>query len=122
MGSGSYRYYVSTALITEAGTDRPQGWRRAAQEIEDAVIKVLADAMTRPAMLLARFDTAGVPGAQISKMLDRATRFAAALNRSPAERAKVVRDLIETVVIEEDEIMIKVGAASTVARRRRTPR
>src|SRR6201998_802434 len=30
-----YRYYVST----EAGTDRPQGWRLAAQEIEDAVIK-----------------------------------------------------------------------------------
>jgi hypothetical protein len=103
-----YRYYVSTALITEAGTDRPQGWRLAAPEIEDAVIKVLADAMTRPAMLLARFDTAGVPGDQTSKMLDRATRFAAALNRSPAERAKVVRDLIETVVIEEDAIMIRV--------------
>jgi site-specific DNA recombinase len=103
-----YRYYVSTALITEAGTDRPQGWRLAAQEIEDAVIKVLADAMTRPAMLLARFDTAGVPGDQTSKMLDRATRFAAALNRSPAERARVVRDLIETVVIEEDAIMIRV--------------
>jgi site-specific DNA recombinase len=39
-----YRYYVSTALITEPGTDRPQGWRLAAQEIEDAVIKVLSDA------------------------------------------------------------------------------
>src|SRR6202008_4310675 len=43
-----YRYYVST----EAGRDRPQGWRLAAQEIEDAVIKVLADALTRPAILL----------------------------------------------------------------------
>jgi len=99
-----YRYYIST----EAGTDRPQGWRLAAQEIEDAVIKVLADALTRPTMLLERFDTAAVPGDQTSKMLDRATRFAAALNRSPAERAKVVRDLIETVVIEEDAIMIRV--------------
>jgi site-specific DNA recombinase len=99
-----YRYYVST----EAGTDRPQGWRLAAQEVDDAVIKVLADALTRPAMLLERFDTAGVPGDQISKMLDRATRFVAALNRSPAERAKVVRDLIEKVVIEENAIMIRV--------------
>src|SRR3984893_8046584 len=52
-----YRYYVST----EAGSDRPQGWRLAAQEIEDAVINVLADALTRPAMLLERFDTAGIP-------------------------------------------------------------
>src|SRR5438034_1829640 len=103
-----YRYYVSGALITEAGTDRPQGWRLAAQEIEDAVIRVLADALTRPAMLLARFDTAGIPGDQTSRMLDRATRFAAALKRSAAERATVVRDLIEKVVIEEDAIMIRV--------------
>src|SRR6267143_109253 len=68
----------------------------------------LAAALTRPAMLLERFDTAGVPGDQTSRMLDRATRFVAALNRSPAERAKVVRDLIEKVVIEEDAIMIRV--------------
>src|ERR1700726_3581324 len=99
-----YRYYVSA----EAGTDRPQGWRLAAQEIEDAVIKVLADALTRPAMLLEHFDTAGVPGDQTRKLLDRATRFVAALNRSPAERAKVVRDLIEKVVIDEDAIIIRV--------------
>src|SRR6267142_3136567 len=99
-----YRYYVST----EVGTDRPQGWRLAAQEIEDAVIKVLGDALSRPAMLLERFDTAGIPGDQTSRILDRATRFVAALNRSPAERAKVVRDLIEKVVIEEDAIMIRV--------------
>src|SRR6202040_3049390 len=70
--------------------------------------KALSDAMTRPATLLARFDTAGVPGDQPSKILDRATRFAAALDRSPAERAKVVRDLIEKVVIEENAIMIRV--------------
>src|SRR5438034_4652516 len=37
-----YRYYVSAALITETGTDRAQGWRLPAQEIEDAVIRVLA--------------------------------------------------------------------------------
>ena len=30
-----YRCYVSTALITQAGTDRAQGWRLPAQEIED---------------------------------------------------------------------------------------
>src|SRR5947208_5179286 len=111
-----YRYYVSTALITEAGTDRPQGWRLAAQEIEDAVIKVLADALTRPAMLLACFDTAGIPSDQTRKMLDRATRFAAALNRSPAERAKVVRNLIEKVVIEEDAIMIRVRRSPLLGR------
>jgi len=99
-----YRYYVST----KAGTDRPQGWRLAAQEIEDAVIKVLADALTSPAVLLERFGTAGISSDQTRKMLDRATRLAAALHRSPAERAKVVQDLIEKVVIEEDAITIRV--------------
>src|SRR6185312_7977412 len=29
-----YRYYISAALIAEAGTDRAQGWRLAAKEIE----------------------------------------------------------------------------------------
>src|ERR1700736_6783452 len=43
-----YRYYVSAALITDAGTDR-EGWRLAAREIEEAVIRILADALTSPA-------------------------------------------------------------------------
>ena len=30
-----YRCYVSTAVITQAGTDRAQGWRLPAREIED---------------------------------------------------------------------------------------
>jgi len=80
------------------------------------VIKVLADALTRPAMLLERCDTAGIPGDQTSRMLDHATRFAAALHRSPAERAKVVRDLIEKVVIEEDAIMIRVRRSPLLGR------
>src|ERR1700736_5110740 len=103
-----YRYYVSGALITQETTDRAQDWRLPAQEIEDAVIRVLADALTSPPMLLERFGTVGVPGDQTSKMLDRATRLAVALDRSPAQRTKIVRDLIEKVVIEEDAIMIRV--------------
>src|SRR5207253_5468018 len=75
---------------------------------EDAVIRVLADALTSPAILLERFGTAGTPSDQTRKMLDRATRLATALNRSPAERTKVIRDLIEKVVIEENTITIRV--------------
>jgi hypothetical protein len=103
-----YRYYVSGALTTDAGTDGAQGWRLPAQEIEDAVIRVLTDALTSPAMLLERFGTAGIPSDQTRKMLNRATRLAAALNRSPAQRAEVVRDLIEKVAIEENAITIRI--------------
>src|SRR6266852_5975925 len=107
-----YRYYVSGALITEGGTDRAQGWRLPAQEIEDAVIRVLADALTSPARLLERFGTTGIPSDQTRKMLDRATRLAAALKRSPAERAKVIRDLIEKVIVEQQTITIRIRRSS----------
>ena len=60
-----YRYYVSAALITEAGTDRAQAWRLAAREIEEAVIRILADALTSPASLVERFGAAGLPSDQI---------------------------------------------------------
>src|SRR5882757_9000967 len=102
---------TSTALITEAGMDRVQGWRLPAQEIEDAVIRVLADALTSPALLIERFGTA-IPSDKTRKMLDRAIRLAAVLKRSPAERAKVVRDLIEKVVIEENAITIRMRRSS----------
>src|ERR1700719_2851812 len=87
-----YRYYVSAALITEAGTDRAQGWRRAGREIEEAVIRILADALTSPASLVERFGADGMPSDQLRKLLARAARMAAALDGSPEERAKLVRE------------------------------
>jgi hypothetical protein len=103
-----YRYYISAALMIEAGTDRALGWRLPAQEIEGALIRVLADALTNPAVLLQRFGTADTPSEQARKMVARATQLAAALNRSAAEQARVVRDLVETVVVDAKTITIKV--------------
>jgi hypothetical protein len=107
-----YRYYVSAALITEAATDRAPGWRLPAQEIEDAAIRVLAGALTSPSSLLERFSASGIPGEQIRKLLDRATRLAAALKRSPAEQARIVHDLIDKVVLEENRIVVRVRPAA----------
>jgi DNA invertase Pin-like site-specific DNA recombinase len=103
-----YRYYVSAALITDAGTDRAQGWRLAAREIEEAVIRILADALTSPARLVERFGAAGMPGDQVRKLLGRAARMAAALSGSPGERAKLVREFVEKIVIDEKTIIIKL--------------
>jgi DNA invertase Pin-like site-specific DNA recombinase len=115
-----YRYYVSTALITEAGSDRAQGWRLAAREIESAVVRILIDALSSPATLFERLGATEIPSEQARKMIDRATRFAAALNRSPAERAKVVRALIEKVIVEEKTLTIKVAAKRAVGLGRAT--
>jgi DNA invertase Pin-like site-specific DNA recombinase len=103
-----YRYYVSAALITDAGTDRAQGWRLAAREVEEAVIRILADALTSPASLVERFGAAGMPSDQLRKLLSRAARMAAALGGSPAERAKLVRELVEKIIVDEKTIIIKL--------------
>jgi site-specific DNA recombinase len=102
-----YRYYVSAALITEAGTDRAQGWRLAAREVEEAVIRILIDALTSPASLVQRFGSAAKPSGQIRKMIGRAVDIAAALNGSPVQRAKLVRELVEKVIVDEKTLTIK---------------
>src|ERR1700745_807312 len=103
-----YRYYVSAALITEAGTDRAQGRRLAAREIEEAVVRILIEGLTSPAQLIERFDTAGVPSDQIRKMLGRAARLAVALSDPLGERAKLVRGLVKKVVVDDQSLTIKL--------------
>src|SRR5947207_6208033 len=103
-----YRYYISGALITDAGTDRAQGWRLAAREIEEAVIRILSDALTSPARLVERFGVAGMPSDQIRKLLSRAARMAAALGGSPGERVKLVRELVEKIIVADKTIIIKL--------------
>ena len=103
-----YRYYISTALITDAGTDRARGWRLAAREIEEAVIRILTDALTSPASLVERFGAADMPSDQIRKLLGRAARLAAALGGSAGERAKLVRELVGKIIVDEKTIIIKL--------------
>jgi site-specific DNA recombinase len=103
-----YRYYLSAALITGAETDRTQGWRLPAKEIEDCVIRILVDALTNPARLLEQIDTAGMPGGNIRNILGRAARFAAALSRSRGERAQVIERLVEKVTVDEASLIIKM--------------
>jgi DNA invertase Pin-like site-specific DNA recombinase len=103
-----YRYYVSAALITAGAKDDTPSWRLAAQEIEECVIRILVDALISPAKLLDRFGMTGMPSEQVRKMLGRAGRLAAALRGSPAERAKIVRELVEQVIVDDKRIIIKV--------------
>ena len=103
-----YRYYVSAALITEAGTEHPRGWRLAAQQIEDAVIRILIDWLTQPAKLLEPAGEAGIGSDQVRKMLGRAAGLAAALRGSSADRAKIVRALVSRVTVDEKTIVVKV--------------
>ena len=103
-----YRYYVSAGLITDAGTDRAEGWRLAAREIEDAVIRILVDALTCPASLVERIAATGMPGDQLRKLLGRSGCMAAARGGSPGERVKLVRELVEKIIVDEKILTIKL--------------
>ena len=80
----------------------------AAREIEEAVIKILADALTSPASLVERFGAAGMASDQVRKLLSRAARVKAALGGSPGERAKLVHKLVEKIIVDEKTIIIRL--------------
>jgi hypothetical protein len=111
-----YRYYVSAVPITETGADPAQSWRLPAQEVEGVVIRILVEALTNPERLLERFGSGGMPADQIRKMLGRVARLAAALSGSPKDRGKLVRGLVENVIVDEKTIMIKVRLGALLGR------
>src|SRR5205807_5003529 len=74
----------------------------------EAVLRILTDGLTSPSRLVERFGAPGMPSEQIRKLLSRAARLAAALGGSPGERAKLVRDLVEQIIIDEKTIVIKL--------------
>jgi DNA invertase Pin-like site-specific DNA recombinase len=103
-----YRYYVSAALITAGAKDDTPSWRLAAQEIEDCVIRILVDALVSPARVVERFGAAGMPGDQLRRLLSRAARMAAVLDGSAGERAKLVRELVGKIIVDDKTITIKL--------------
>src|SRR5215471_7023453 len=101
-----YRYYISATRVPEAAEDPIQVWRLPAREIEDCVISVLIDALTNPASLLDRLDIADLPSHQMRRLLARTARFAATLGSSHRDRAKVIRGLVERVIVDEKRIVV----------------
>jgi hypothetical protein len=101
-----YRYYISAALSADARREGTQSWRLAAQELEDCVISVLVDALTSPARLLDRLHTPELSSEEMRSLLRRAARLAAALRNKHGDGAKVIRDLVERVVVEEKRIVV----------------
>jgi site-specific DNA recombinase len=101
-----YRYYVSAALITGTAKEG-HGCRLPAEQIEQAVLNTLAEALA-PAGFADRFALTGIPGDQIRRVLGRAARVASSLRGSPAERVNAVRQFVEQVVVSEEKISIKL--------------
>src|SRR5437868_12976768 len=103
-----YRYYACTMPATEAAEEGLQACRFAAREIEDCVITILIDALMTPARLLEALAIADISGDQVRKLLGRGARLATTLRGAPGERGKLIRALVERVIIDENRIAIKV--------------
>src|SRR5689334_6318082 len=94
-----YRYYVSAALDHRCRDGSRARLPARLREIEEAVIRILAAALTSPAKLgVELFGAASMPSDHIPKLLDRAARLAAALGGSPEGQAKLVRELVEKII------------------------
>jgi hypothetical protein len=72
------------------------------------VISILVDALTSPARLLERLSSPGMPGDQIRRLLGRAAHLAARLRSAPGERAKIVQELVDQVIVDDKRIMVKM--------------
>ncbi|MBV8935283.1 MAG: hypothetical protein JO095_05710 [Alphaproteobacteria bacterium] len=92
--------------MPEAAEDPIQSWRLPAREIEDCVISVVLDALTNPTRLLDRLDIPDLPSHQMRGLLGPAARSAAALGSSHRDRAKVIRGLVERVIVDERRIVV----------------
>jgi hypothetical protein len=64
--------------------------------------------LTSPVGLVERFGASGMPGDQLRRLLSRAVHMATVLTGSPAERALLVRELVEKIIVDEKTITIKL--------------
>jgi len=111
-----YRYYISRALIAEAGSDSKQGWRLPAHELEQAVIAVVAGAMSNRGLLIEQLGMRDATAEQITALLERAGRIGVTLDQgTPAERAQTLRDLVERIVIGDDTLAITVRGGALIS-------
>ena len=110
-----YRYYACTKPVTEAAEEGMHGCRFAAREIEDCVIRILIDALMNPARLLEALAITDIVGDQIRKLLGRAARLAARLRDAPSERAKLIRALVERIIVDANRIVIKMRHSALLA-------
>jgi hypothetical protein len=72
------------------------------------VIRPVTAPTAPPTRLLERLSSPGMPGDQIRRLLGRAARLAALLRSAPRERAKIVQELVEQVIVDDKRIMIKM--------------
>jgi site-specific DNA recombinase len=108
-----YRYYVSRALIAEAGTDSKRGLRLPAHDLEQAVIIAVIGMLRDGAGLIERLAIRNATAEEITGLLDSAGRIAAELDQgSPAGRSEVLGRLLTRIVIDNGGLTLLLRQAA----------
>jgi site-specific DNA recombinase len=85
-----YRYYISRALIADSGAATTTGWHLPAHDVEGAVIRIIAAALTDRGALIERLGLREASAEQTRLVLDRAARLSKTLLQgSPDEHSRL---------------------------------
>ena len=107
-GSRRYRYYVSQKLMGRSKEDHPKGWRLPAPELEKTIIAGMIDLLTHSNRLLSYFPQSNAVESQ--QLLTRAENWNRLLIQgSIEEQASVIKALIDTIVVQENQLEIRLN-------------
>jgi site-specific DNA recombinase len=102
-----YRYYISSSLMREAGTNRSGGWRIPAGDLEALVINRLRSLLVDPTAILDAIDVEAPRG---SRLIERGGQMAGELGAQPADKVKAtLMALLCRVDVHADRIDISLS-------------
>jgi hypothetical protein len=102
-----YRYYISSSLMREAGTNRPGGWSIPAGDLEGLVINRLRSLLVDPTAILEAIDVEVPTG---SRLIERGGQMAAELGAQSADKVKAtLMALLCRVDVHTDRIDISLS-------------
>jgi hypothetical protein len=104
-----YRYYVSRRLLTKSASDRGEGWRIPASQLDDLVCEYLHKFLNSRVDLIEMSRDWLLDTANLNRLFAGAAALADELKAtSPAARQAVLRRLVQRVIVDRDAISIAI--------------
>jgi hypothetical protein len=104
-----YRYYVSRRLLTKNASDRGEGWRIPASQLDDLVCEHLHKFLNSRVDLIEMSRDWSLDASNLNSLFTGAIALADELKApSPAARQAIVRRLVQRVIVDRDVISIAI--------------
>jgi site-specific DNA recombinase len=111
-----YRYYVSTALITGARSEHPEGWRIPAGDIEGLVLDRLRALFASGGEVSDAVAPLGLDAATQGAVLDRSAKLAERwTTRASLELRELVQSLVRQIQMGDAQISVRLNRTAIVS-------